>query len=311
MAGYTDIPTRVLYQRFGAGMSVTEMVSATALVCGNPGTLQRLTLHPEERRVGVQVFGSEPQVLCDAVSIIAKEVSPTCVDLNMGCPVKKISKSGYGAALMKNPERVYKIVHSMAQASALPITVKIRSGATRDSVNFLEVAAAVQEGGAAAITIHPRTRSEGFQGRSNWEDIAQLKRAVKIPVIGNGDINDLASGIKMFHYTRCDGIMIGRAAVGNPWIFKQFEDYFEGRQIEDKPTPGEIVQVAGEHFDLESVLSRNPERAFLRVRKSLVMYFKGFKEFTSLCNMLRGANSNEELKFCLSEISQMVQQSEG
>jgi len=302
MAGYSDVPTRVLNHRFGAGMSVTEMVSASALVKSDPKTLERLQLHPEEKEVGIQIFGSEPILLAEAVYRISQTISPTCVDLNMGCPVKKISRGGHGAALMRDPEKVYEILSAMVKVSNLPITVKIRSGPGDGQVNYLEVGVAAQEAGVSAITIHPRTRSQGFEGKANWGEIARLKNHLKIPVIGNGDVQSVEDGIAMMEETGCDGIMIGRGAVGNPWLFEQFANYFRGASFDQEPGFSERWEIARVHFELESNCSRNPERAFLRVRKSLVEYFCDFPDFERIVSMIRSAKTNEELKALLAKM---------
>lgn len=302
MAGYSDVPTRILNHRFGAGMSVTEMVSANALVGNDPKTIERLTTHPEEKKVGIQIFGSEPSILGDAVARISEQLTPTCVDLNMGCPVKKISKGGHGAALMGDPGKVYQILRAMVQASRLKITVKIRSGPHRDIINFLEVAAAAQEAGACAVTLHPRSRSQGFEGSADWSEIALLKDRLDIPVIGNGDIESIEDGLAMMRQTGCDGIMIGRGAVGNPWLFRQFEYYFSQLDGFAKPQPAEKWKVAREHFDLESTFGRNPERAYLRVRKSLTEYFKESAGYEDIIAAIRIANNNDDLRVTLEKL---------
>lgn len=302
MAGYSDIPTRVLNHRFGAGMSVTEMVSAKALVSNDPNTMERLTIHPEEKKVGIQIFGSDPGILGEAVQKISDRLTPTCVDLNMGCPVKKISRGGHGAALMADPDKVYRILRAMVQASPLSITVKIRSGPQRDTVNFLEVGLAAQEAGVLAVTIHPRTRTQGFDGLADWTEIALLKQHLRIPVIGNGDILSLADGLSMMRQTGCDGIMVGRGAVGNPWLFRQFEDHFDLQNGFTKPLVADRWKVAREHFSLESMYSRNPERAYLRVRKSLTEYFSDLSDYDEIVASIRKATSNDELALSLEQL---------
>jgi tRNA-dihydrouridine synthase B len=218
LAGYTDLPFRRLCREFGAGMVVSEMISCHGLVYGQAKTLAMLASNPEERPVSFQLFGADPEIMGKAAALL-NTFHPDSIDINMGCPVKKVTKRGAGAALMQDPQLAEAIIRSVIQNSTVPVTVKTRIGVDSHNISAVSFARMAEDAGAAAITVHGRTWAQGFTGTADWDVIAQVKEAVTLPVIGNGDIHSHAQGLEMIRLTGCDGIMIGRAALGNPWVF--------------------------------------------------------------------------------------------
>jgi len=295
MAGYSNTATRLLYRRMGAGMCVTEMVSAKALVMGSRETFLRLATAQDEDSVCLQLFGGCPEEMGEAARIVCGESRVQCLDINMGCPVKKIAKNGYGAQMMGDPLRVYAVVHSMVSKSSLPVTVKMRSGPNQDQINFLEIGKACQDAGAAAITLHPRNKHQKFSGLPAWEYISQLKQALKIPVIGNGDVSDALDALRMFEKTGCDAVMIGRGAVGNPWIFQQILQ-MECGLSPIKPSISDQAAMALTHLDLEVEYSKRPPNEYLRLRKSLPEYFRNSQHYESIKLKIQSAENNSELR---------------
>jgi len=218
LAGYTDLPFRLLCREFGAACCFSEMISCHGLTYRQQKTLDMLATHPAERPVAIQLFGAEPTLMGRAAALVSAHPIDL-IDINMGCPVKKVVKKGAGSALMKQPGLAREIIRQVVANTDRPVTVKIRSGWTHDSINAPEFASMIEEAGASAVTVHARTWSDGFSGTVDWEVIARVKEAVTIPVIGNGDLKSFADGTRMMTATGCDGVMIGRAALGAPWIF--------------------------------------------------------------------------------------------
>lgn len=265
LAGYTNLPFRLLCRRYGAALCVSEMISCHGLVYREPNTLRMLASVEAERPVSFQLFGADPVMMADAAEIMAS-YGPDSIDINMGCPVKKVTKRGAGAALMTTPELARDILRKVVQRVKLPVTVKIRSGRDLRTQNAVSFARMAEDQGVAAITVHPRTWAQGFSGRIDPEIITEVKKAVAIPVIGNGDVLSLRDGYRMMERTGCDGVMIGRGALGNPWVFRQ----------EHRPDNfREIAATAREHLRLiEEFLPA--ERLLGYVKNQMCRYFRDF-----------------------------------
>jgi nifR3 family TIM-barrel protein len=248
MAGITDLGFRRIAKSFDVDLVTSEMVSAEGLVRKNESTKNLLRSHPEEKPLAVQIFGGDPTIMAEAARIVEAE-GADIIDVNMGCPVAKVVRQGAGAAIIKDLERVKRTVDAVRQAVSIPLTVKARSGWNTSRINIVEVAKAAEEAGADAVTTHPRTAKQALAGTADWSLIARVRQAVSIPVIGNGDVTRPEQVEEMKHYTGCDGVMIGRAAIGNPWIFKQAKQLDQG-VTPVTPSPHERLQVLRRHLAL-------------------------------------------------------------
>ncbi len=251
MAGVSDLPFRLLCKEQGAGLLGMEMVSAKAIMYNSKNTEALMEIHPDEMPVSLQLFGSD----ADIISEMAKRIEDrpfSILDINMGCPVPKVVNNGEGSALMKNPALVRKIVSKTVEAVCKPVTVKIRKGFDGEHANAVEIAKAAEDAGAAAVAVHGRTREEFYSGKVDWKIIAEVKKAVNIPVIGNGDVTDGESAKRMLEETGCDGVMIGRAARGNPWIFREVTAYLENGRKEPRPEAEEVKDVILRHAELQT-----------------------------------------------------------
>lgn len=273
MAGITDLPYRLIMKPAGAGLVFTEMVSAIGLVRakGRNRTFELLDSRPEERPLGVQLFGSDPDYLAQGARLVASHAD--LIDLNLGCPVPKVTKGGGGSALLREPERIRRIIARMRAAWDGPLTVKIRSGWDLEQINYLEIGRIAQEEGADAITLHPRTRSQGFAGLSDWTHLRQLKEALTIPVIGSGDIYTAADGLRMLAETGCDAIMIGRGGYGNPWLLSELAARLQGEPWQ-APTTEERALIAHRHLNLALEIL-GEKRTLGEMRKHLCWYARG------------------------------------
>ncbi len=294
MAGVTDLPFRLLCSRQGAGMVCMEMVSAKAILYKNKNTQELLEIHPEEAPTSLQLFGSDPKV----VSEMAKQIEErpfSVLDINMGCPVPKVVGNGEGSALMRQPKLADEIISATVKAVRKPVTVKIRKGFDEEHVNAVEIAKIAEMAGASAIAVHGRTREQYYSGRADWEIIAQVKDAVSIPVIGNGDVTDGISAERMLEQTGCDGVMVGRAARGNPWLFAQIIRYLEDGCVCPKPDNEEIKQMILEHAKL--LLACKGEYTGIReMRKHVAWYTAGMHDSARLRQRVNYIERFEDLK---------------
>ena len=300
MAGVTDLPFRLLCKEQGAGLLCMEMVSAKAIQYNNRNTKALLEIHPEERPVSLQLFGSEP----DVISEIAKKIEElpfAILDINMGCPVPKIVKNGEGSALMKNSKLVYEIVSKTVKAIKKPVTVKIRKGFDDTCINAVEIAKVIEDAGASAVAVHGRTREQYYSGKADWDIIRQVKEAVSIPVIGNGDVISGESAIAMQEQTGCDGIMIGRGAQGNPWIFSDLLEYERTGKMPERPSMDALKAMMLRHARLQ-IEYKGDYLGIREMRKHVSWYTTGLPNSSKLRARINAVETYEELEELLKEI---------
>lgn len=299
MAGLTDRPFRIICEKFNPGLVVTEMCSSKALMYNDNKTKLLLNTINEKRPVAVQIFGSDTASISFATKYINDNNLADIIDINMGCPAPKVVKNGDGSKLLLEPEKVYEITKSAVENSKVPITVKIRTGWDSEHITALEVAKNIERAGASAITIHGRTRSQFYSGEVNLDIIKQVKECVKIPVIGNGDIHNFEDAIKMFIKTNCDGIMISRASLGNPWIFEQIIDQFEGKAIR-KISNIEKLNIMLQHIELE-VKEKGEYTGIREMRKHLSYYIRGEQNASDIRQKINKLESKEEVDKTIKE----------
>ena len=287
MAGVTNEAFRVISMEKNAGLVVCEMVSDKALLFNNKKTLEMIKVSPLEHPVSLQIFGSDKDSLVKAAKFIDKNSDCDIIDINMGCPVNKVVKTGAGSALMKDPNKIYEIVKAVKEAISKPLTVKIRLGFDHTNINCVEVAKLIEKAGADAITIHARTRSDMYSGKADWSYIKQVVDAVNIPVIGNGDITDYKTAKKMLDETGCIAVAIGRGALGNPWVFDEVSSYLDEGIIKERPSKKEILDMIKYHHELLLKL-KGEHLALIEMRSHVGWYLKGLEGASKIkndCNM--------------------------
>lgn len=282
LAGVTDIAFRRVCKSFGAGYCESEMVSAKALSFNDKKSFELMRIASDEHPCAVQIFGDEPELMANAAKLAVKS-GADIVDINMGCPAPKIVNNGSGCALMKNPELCGRIVFSVKSAVNIPVTVKIRKGFDDENITAVEVARICEKNGADAVIVHGRTRQQYYSGHCDLEIIKAVKENVRIPVIGNGDVRDIKSAEKMLEFTGCDGIMIARAALGNPWIFRILNEYFDKGIIINPPAPKEKMETMAKHIELVCKY-KGEKLGMLQSRKQISWYLKGFRKAAGFRN---------------------------
>lgn len=300
MAGVSDLPFRLLCREQGAGLVCMEMVSAKAILYKNRNTEELLTIDPKEHPVSLQLFGSDP----DIISEIAKQIEERpfdILDLNMGCPVTKVVNNGDGSALMKNPRLAGEIIEKTARAIKKPLTVKIRKGFDDAHVNAVELAHIAQESGAAAVAVHGRTREQYYAGHADWDIIRQVKEAVSIPVIGNGDIRTPEDVAAMAEQTGCDGYMIARGAEGNPWIFRQILHYFETGEHLSRPDFSEVTEMLLRHAKMQ-IDCKGDYTGIREIRKHAAWYTAGYRNSSKLRGRINEVENYEQLEALFREV---------
>lgn len=300
MAGVADRAFRELCMRFGAGYCVSEMVSSKGIAYNSRKSADLMQVSSAEHPCAVQIFGTEPDTMADAARF-ALRYKPDAIDINMGCPAPKISGSGSGAALMKDPALCGRIVNAVSKAVDLPVTVKIRSGFDSDHINAVEIAKIAEDNGAAAITVHGRTRDQFYAPPVNYDIIRDVKRAVQIPVIGNGDVIDAQSAKRLYEYTGVDYIMVGRGALGNPWIFSEINAYLGGDKLIERPSLDEKLRVLSRHI-ADLVAYKGEAVGMREARKHTAYYLKGFKNAAKLRSLAFSMETLDDLQDLLSAI---------
>ena len=299
MAGVTDLPFRLLCKEQGAGLLCMEMISAKAIQYNNRNTKALLEIHPEEFPVSLQLFGADPDIISEIAKRI-EELPFSILDINMGCPVPKIVRNGEGSALMNQPKLVHEIVSKTSRAIQKPVTVKIRKGFNDESINAVEIAKIIEDAGGAAVTVHGRTREQYYSGKADWDIIRQVKEAVSIPVIGNGDVVSGESALAMMEETGCDGVMIGRGAQGNPWIFSGLIEYEKTGKMPSRPSAEELKEMMLRHARLQ-IQYKGEYLGIREMRKHVSWYTTGLPNSAKLRGEINAVESYDELKKLLDE----------
>lgn len=301
MAGISNSAYRTIIKDMGCGLIYAEMVSDKAIYYGNQKTKSLLYMTDYERPIAQQIFGSDKESFVIAAKYIYETMKPDIIDINMGCPVPKVAlRAQAGSALLKNSDKVEEIVAAVVNAVPIPVTVKIRSGWDQNHINAVEIAKRIERAGAKAITVHPRTRAQGYSGIADWNIIKAVKQAVSIPVIGNGDVKNAKDAKRMLEETNCDAVMIGRGALGNPWLIKECITYLETGTIPNPPTEQEKLAMLKHHFEL-LLKTKSEKLAVLEIRTHAAWYLKGLPNTTELKNGIMKAKTKEEFLELLKE----------
>lgn len=302
MAGITDLPFRLICRRLGCGMTVSEMVSAKGLLYKNVKTTEMLRIDDGERPTAIQLFGSVPAELAEAARMVEAS-GADMIDFNMGCPVPKIVNNGEGSALMKNPQLAHDILAAMVKAVKIPVTVKFRAGWDDANRNAVEIARAVESAGVSAVAVHGRTRQQFYEGKADWSIIADVKQAVKVPVFGNGDIFTVADGLRMLEQTGCNGLMIGRGADGNPWLFTALAAALRGEPLPQPPSLKERLAQAAEHLEM-LIAYKNEVVAVKEMRRHISAYLKGMPHAAEFRGRFHKVDTQEQFSELLTEYSE-------
>ncbi len=304
LAGITDMAFRKICRDFGAGYCETEMVSAKALSFNDKKSLELMELSSDEHPCAIQIFGNEPDIMGSAAKIAEKK-GADIVDINMGCPAPKIVNNGSGSALMKNPKLCGEIVKAVKDAVDIPVTVKIRKGFDDDSITAVEVARICEQNGADAVIVHGRTRQQYYSGQCDLDIIKAVKQNVSVPVIGNGDVKDVKSAEKMLDFTGCDGLMVARAALGMPWIFRILKEYFDKGIIIEPPSPRDKLRIMTEHIELVCKY-KGEYMGMLQSRKQIALYLKGFKGAAGFRNEAGRVSTLEDMYSLVDRVSKNI-----
>lgn len=293
MASVADRAYRMMAKEFGAAYCVGEMASCKGLCYSDRKTAELLTVSEAERPMAVQLFGSEPEFMAKAVKI-AERYQPDIIDINAGCPMPKIVSGGAGSALMRTPKLFGELVAAAVSATEIPVTVKLRAGWSADSVNAAELARIAEENGAAAVAVHGRTKEQLYSGRADWDVIRDVKRAVSIPIIGNGDVASVEDCVRMYEYTGCDLVMIGRGSYGRPWLFGQIRDHFEGKAPRPEPELCEKLDIMRRHIAM-LVEDKGERTGMKEARRQAAWYIKGIEGAASFRNKFGSMNTLSDL----------------
>jgi tRNA-dihydrouridine synthase B len=296
MAGVSESPFRRMCRKHGADVVVTEFLSAEGIRRENEATWSKLRFGPDERTIGVQIFGADPQAMGDAARLVTDVFQPDFIDINFGCPVKKVVKRNGGSGCLKDLGLVQDVIRAVVAGTSLPVTVKIRSGWSEEMRDPVTIGLRCQDAGARALTLHPRTRTQMYTGFARWDEIAAVVQALEIPVIGNGDIKTAADALRMREHTACAGVMIARGSFGQPWIFAQARALIDRNEAPPTPSIEERFRIALEHAAMVQAYEPDPEGAAIEFRKHLGWYVKGLPNSAELRRRLHAVNSFSEVE---------------
>jgi tRNA-dihydrouridine synthase B len=296
MAGVSESPFRRLCRRFGADVVITEFLSAEGIRRENEATLHKLAFGPGERPIGVQIFGAEPDAMADAARFVSDVFQPEFIDINFGCPVKKVVRRNGGSGCLRDLDLVQRVIRAVSGATSLPVTCKIRSGWNEEMRDPVRIARVCEDAGAAVIALHARSRTQMYSGRANWDEIAAVAQAVRVPVLGNGDISCAADVVRMHEHTKCAGVMIGRGSFGQPWIFDQARALLDGQPMPAAPSVAERFAIALDHARMADAYEVDKRGAAIEFRKHLGWYVKGLPGSADLRKQLHAVTSLMEVE---------------
>jgi nifR3 family TIM-barrel protein len=301
MAGVSESPFRRLCRRFGADVVVTEFLSAEGIRRENAATISKLRFDSDERPIGVQIFGADPVAMGDAAALVTDVFQPEFIDINFGCPVKKVVRRNGGSGCLRDLDLVETVIRSVVRSTHLPVTCKIRSGWSEETRDPVTIALRCQDAGARVLTLHPRTRTQMYSGQARWEEIAAVVEALEIPVLGNGDIKSAEDAVRMRHQTGCAGVMIARGSFGQPWAFDQTRDLLSGRPKRPDPPVEERFRIATDHARMAADYEPDPRGAAIEFRKHLGWYVKGLPGSAELRKRLHAVSSLDEVEDIFAE----------